>query len=363
MGSYPRRFEQVAAHRFQFRGSGNEYFGVWIANVIRTILTAGVYSPWATVRRRRYFLNATYFDGHNFEYHAEGFPILAGRLAVIAAFLVYFAVVGLAPVFLYAGVLLLLLVPWIVNTALAFNAENTSYRSVRFTFAGDYMGALVAYVAMPILAIVTLGLLAPVASRVQRGYIADNLRWGRGSFRYTGGVMPLFGALARTVLFAIVCGTITWFLSRYLAPKIIPLIDVDFIIRNPAMATYNKRLLLEYWLGNILFAGPLVLLTAGFYRTAIRNVTWPRIAYEDANTLGSAVPLWDYALITASNLIITVVTLGLFRPWAVARSWALFATSTTFVTDAMLDLLAESAKVPGNAARVQEPEDQLSFGF
>ena len=77
----------------------------------------------------------------------------------------------------------------------------------------------------------------------------------------------------------------------------------------------------------------------------------------------SAVPLWDYALITASNLIITVVTLGLFRPWAVARSWALFATSTTFVTDAMLDLLAESAKVPGNAARVQEPEDQLSFGF
>ncbi len=33
---------------FQFTGSGKEYFGIWIVNILLTIVTLGIYSAWAT---------------------------------------------------------------------------------------------------------------------------------------------------------------------------------------------------------------------------------------------------------------------------------------------------------------------------
>jgi len=42
--------------QFYFTGKGGEYFRIWIVNICLTILTLGIYSAWATVRTRRYFI-------------------------------------------------------------------------------------------------------------------------------------------------------------------------------------------------------------------------------------------------------------------------------------------------------------------
>ncbi len=34
------------AYRAAFRGSASEYFGIWIVNVLLTIVTIGIYSAW-----------------------------------------------------------------------------------------------------------------------------------------------------------------------------------------------------------------------------------------------------------------------------------------------------------------------------
>jgi uncharacterized membrane protein YjgN (DUF898 family) len=44
-----------AAEQLHFTGRGGEYFGVWIVNLLLTIVTLGIYSPWAKVRRLQYF--------------------------------------------------------------------------------------------------------------------------------------------------------------------------------------------------------------------------------------------------------------------------------------------------------------------
>jgi Zn-dependent protease with chaperone function len=74
---------------FEFRGRAGEYFGIWIVNVLLSIITLGIYSAWAKVRRLRYFYGNTWLDGHNFEYHAD-FDALAiaagqpsGRLSLL----------------------------------------------------------------------------------------------------------------------------------------------------------------------------------------------------------------------------------------------------------------------------------------
>jgi uncharacterized membrane protein YjgN (DUF898 family) len=38
---------------FEFRATGSEYFRIWIVNLLLTLVTLGVYSPWAKVRRLR----------------------------------------------------------------------------------------------------------------------------------------------------------------------------------------------------------------------------------------------------------------------------------------------------------------------
>jgi len=39
----------------RFTGRGTEYFGIWIVNLLLTIITLGIYSAGAKVRRLQYF--------------------------------------------------------------------------------------------------------------------------------------------------------------------------------------------------------------------------------------------------------------------------------------------------------------------
>ena len=63
--------ENTELHEFSFTGNAKEYFGIWIVNLLLSIITIGIYTAWAKVRRQRYFYGNTWMDGHNFEYHAK----------------------------------------------------------------------------------------------------------------------------------------------------------------------------------------------------------------------------------------------------------------------------------------------------
>jgi len=52
----------------EFTASAGEYFRIWIVNLALTIVTLGIYSAWAKVRKRRYFYGHTRIAGEAFEY-------------------------------------------------------------------------------------------------------------------------------------------------------------------------------------------------------------------------------------------------------------------------------------------------------
>ena len=68
----------------EFSGAAGEYFRIWIVNLVLTIVTLGIYSAWAKVRKRRYFYSHTRIDGEGFEYRANPVAILKGRLIAVA---------------------------------------------------------------------------------------------------------------------------------------------------------------------------------------------------------------------------------------------------------------------------------------
>ncbi|MBM3540446.1 MAG: DUF898 domain-containing protein, partial [Alphaproteobacteria bacterium] len=49
-------------YRLAFNGTAGQYFGIWATNVALTILTLGIWSAWAKVRTKRYFLGNTTLD-------------------------------------------------------------------------------------------------------------------------------------------------------------------------------------------------------------------------------------------------------------------------------------------------------------
>ncbi|WP_312086811.1 DUF898 family protein [Acinetobacter variabilis] len=125
-------------HNFRFHGSATEYFGIWMVNLMLTIITLTLYSPWAKARRIRYFYGNTQLLKHCFDFIAMPSRILLGRLLalelyVVTVILTNYSILATSSLFLIAAIRL----PWLIRMTLKFKARNSKYGNVRFHFSGS----------------------------------------------------------------------------------------------------------------------------------------------------------------------------------------------------------------------------------
>jgi uncharacterized membrane protein YjgN (DUF898 family) len=300
--------------RASFTGSASEYFGIWIVNVLLTIITLGIYSAWAKVRRNRYFYGNTVILGRAFEYHASGMQIFIGRLIVIGFFIVVNILSIIHPLFsLVTTVLILIALPWLLKRGLRFSARVTSYRNVRFDFVGSAWGAFVSILLGSVVAFISFGILAPLASRWLWRYIFNNMRYGDRPFV----TEPRLGALYRV----------------WIVPALMVLLGavisaaVFFAIAFAAGVFSDEGPRSSGATGGLVFATfPVVIVVfllygvaALFYRAGVRNVVWSAAELDGRHHLISDISRFRYAWIAISNVVVTVFTLGLMRPWAAVR--------------------------------------------
>jgi uncharacterized membrane protein YjgN (DUF898 family) len=176
--------------RLEFRGEAREYFRIWIVNLFLTLLTFGVFSAWAKVRRKRYFYSHTLLDGTSFEYRGRPIPILKGRVLAVLALALWFVATNYV-VELLVPVLVLgaLAAPWVLVRSLSFNARATAFRNITFDFRGTYLGALKALAIGALVTAATFGLAYPFFHyRLQR-FLAEKTEFGGvlGAFHGSAG--------------------------------------------------------------------------------------------------------------------------------------------------------------------------------
>lgn len=344
----PRR--PLAFHReqFSFTGTTREYFGIWIVNVLLTIVTLGVYSAWAKVRRQRYFYGNTWLAGASFDYHARPIRILVGRIIVLAMLVAYNLALQFVPV--VGGLILavgIFAVPWFVMRGLRFNARVTSYRNVRFDFTGTYGGGVLAYVVGSMLVYGTGGVLAPLASQWMWSYNLGNLRYGDRPVECRPRLEKLYrqwwlpaGVLAGG---AIVLATLA-----------VALVYLAATVAGRDGGPGGTAETSPYAFVLMLYAGlaPFLLLyaVAGLlYRAGTRNVAFDETIVDGRHVLSSSIHRGRYAWISITNLLATIFSLGLARPWAAIRMARYLASVTALDTLGHLEDYIGTVKDSGAA--------------
>ncbi|MCK5854555.1 MAG: DUF898 domain-containing protein [Sulfurovaceae bacterium] len=176
-------------HTFSFEGSGAEFFRIWIVNIALTILTLGIYSAWAKVRTNRYIYANTYLNGSNFEYNADPIKILIGRIIVVGVYAAFVIFSEYLMMFEVAGVIAFIafmLMPWLVRQAVSFKLRNTSYRNIPFKYTGKTSDFYLFFLIHGLLNIVTLFLVFPYSYSKFKKLIIGKSEYGQGKFNFNG---------------------------------------------------------------------------------------------------------------------------------------------------------------------------------
>jgi len=346
---------------FTFTGTAREYFGIWIVNVLLTIVTLGIYSAWAKVRRQRYFHGNTRLAGASFEYHARPVQILIGRIIVLVILIAYNLAINFLPIVGgIIGVAFLFAIPWFVMRGLRFRARVTSYRNVRFDFTGGYGGAFLAYLLGGLLAWGSLGILAPIASQWMWNYTLGNLRYGdrpiscdpRLEKLYGQFVMPLVVFLVGVVI--LVGGGI----AAVMLSAGSGIFDGNFSSDN-AMFGILAAIYLAFLPFFLLYVLVGLLFTAG-----TRNVALNETVIDGRHLMSSRLGRWRFAWIAISNFFATILTLGLLRPWAAVRMAKYLASVTALHSAGSLDDYLDTVKeTPGVVGAEYMDVEGLDFGF
>jgi uncharacterized membrane protein YjgN (DUF898 family) len=66
----------VTSWPVRFEASAGDYARLWLSNLVRIILTGGLYLPWARVRSQRFFMRHTRVADHRLDYHEPGWHLL-----------------------------------------------------------------------------------------------------------------------------------------------------------------------------------------------------------------------------------------------------------------------------------------------
>jgi len=349
-GAASKALEQL---RFEFTGTGAEYFRIWVVNLLLTILTFGVYSAWAKVRRLQYFYRNTRVDGSTFDYHGNPKSILKGRLLALFLVLAYKVAFELSAI--AAGIValvLVVLIPWLLARSFRFKLVNSSYRGLRFRFAGTAFDAYRTLSLFPVLAVLIafyawnvwasgfegLGLMSvllglallvvamgtiPLAHHLLKQFQHNNAYFGQTPVFYDGKPVDFFKIYGKAVGFLL--------LGVFSA-------GVFAVLTGGIFASLQKTAF--GWLFAMLYgvgsAYALYLFVTPYLQSRVQNLVWQHTEMGGVRFI-STTRGRELLFIHATNLLFITLSCGLYKPFAIIRLVKYRVESLHLVPDGSLE--------------------------
>lgn len=140
-------------HAFVFTGKGGEYFLICLVNFLLTIITLGIYGPWALVKCRRYIYQHVTLNGQPFSYKGTGGAIFVSMFLIIVVYLLSISCFS-GQHFVLGFLLFALLscgIPCMAVKSLQYQANMTSLNGIRFGFNCSMLRAWWVMLGLPVL--------------------------------------------------------------------------------------------------------------------------------------------------------------------------------------------------------------------
>ena len=352
-----------------FNGRGSEYFKIWIVNILLTILTMGIYYPWAKARNRRYFYANTTLADRNFEYHATGKQLFVGFLIGVIFFILY-NILGQAnpQLGMLLFFILLLILPWLIWRSLMFNMKVTSFSTVHFSFKGELGKAYMIFFGYPLLFLIILSILGLVASTIfpniknidkdilvivgsvaglgslflylfvfafikkkSTEYFIGNSYYGQGAFKTELETKKFFIILLKTVGISLLP-----LILISIALELIRTVTHSSIAYETTVNGFTSEAEIFFLLAYFVMIFIMILIFS-YMATRERSYIYENTLLDSKIAFESTLRARDLTWVMVSNLFLILITLGIAFPWAKVRVAQLMLENTLVDTEIGFD--------------------------
>jgi uncharacterized membrane protein YjgN (DUF898 family) len=370
----------IEAFALRFTGTGGEYFRVWIVNVLLSIVTLGFYTPFARRRTAQYFFSHTDVAGSPLEFTAQQRKMVIGFLVLVGLYIA-FKVASETGQNLTVALFMLggaALAPYFWASAMRFRLSATRWRGLRLQFAPSWGEVYKASWPVFVVALLWIGvsfaagvLIEPVQTPGRRGLprfpniptafwllvagavVGSILCVIRLEFNYksllvrrariggeVGHWKPVYGDFVRIwlatvgVLFLSLLGMLAIFVALAFA--------VGFSLRDAkALDPGAIGILLIVLVPLALLVLLLVAIApVRAYREArMFQLVWNNVGVSTIARFKCDLSAWRYVVLRIRNVLLTLFTLGLWRPFARVSEHRMKTQSVTLHVKGGLDQL------------------------
>lgn len=308
-----------------------DYARIWITNLLLTVLTLGLYLPWARVRAQRYFLRRTLVAGSALDYHAppaSHLPRYGLVMALVAG--VAGACLGSPLAGLLAFSMALAVAPLAVHTSLTHRMAHTSWSGRRLSFDGRFTAVygalltpLVGLLAAAWLTLagatfhhpmwwMALGFVAalwllgvPLFLWAYFHYRQERLRLGPLRLGWQASPVAMQMLWARTAVWSVLVSGLV--------------VGVGSVVLGALLWWQGPGP--GRWFWGIAAASLVAVLAAvvPYAQARLQNLVWSKTGNRSLR-FRSRLSVRGYVLLQVRHAVLLVLTLGLYWPWAVVAS-------------------------------------------
>ncbi len=380
--------QPIDAHRLRFTGSGGEYFRVWIVNVLLAIITLGIYTPWARRRTAQYFYSHTLVAGSPLEFTAQQRRMVVSFVLLMLLTVAYNLAVHTGQdtavgLFLLGGAVL---APFIWASAMRFRFNATRWRGLRLHFTANWKEVYIA--SWPVFALAAVWFGVFFGLQVLSPGLADALQEVGEEVIDAGkkSLPPFTPALGGLLLLSLVLSVLCFIRLEYNYKRLVvhkgqvgaergrwKPVYLDFVkvwVATVVVFVVSVVLMLvivgAVAMGFIGLSGPaskasllwkllfvaiaavmalfllvLVSAPARAYREArMFQLLWDNIGVSQAARFKCRLKSSRYVGLRIKNMLLTLLTLGLYRPFARVSEYRMKVESVTLHVKGGVDQVA-----------------------
>lgn len=370
----PREHPGIDAYPLEFSGSGSEFFRVWIVNVLLSVLTLGFYTPFARRRTAQYFYGHTLVAGSPLEFTAQQRKMVVGFLLLAVLYIAFNVAAetgqdGMVAFMILAGAAA---APYFWASAMRFRLNATRWRGVRLQFTGGW--GEVYRAAWPVFGIALTWIVVNAAAGA---LVVDD---GEGGPRLEAPAL-FFSVLGAGLLVTLLCvmrlefnsksllvarariggqpgrwkpvfADFVWIWVKTLGVLLASLVVVALLVAiglGGSFAVFSKMknmgLFAVLLAIAMVVAGIFVLFLASgparAYREArIFQLVWNNIGVSHVARFKCRLRARRYVMLRIRNILLTLVTFGFYRPFALVSEYRMKVDSVTLHVKGGLDQLA-----------------------